>query len=1044
MIHHCEGYPTMFFNKTESCRLLADPEGPAAERYAHYDAFLNHNHRALRILSALEMLDRGAGIATLSSIQRRTADLLEEVRGLVEALCGLAGNRYRDLLPVFDHVAGELAPLLERRRFPVEGPLTLPFSELGSRHIPVAGAKSVNLARVRNELRVSAPDGFVVTTAGFDLFLRENGLLEPIEDMLAEFDPDRVESWEACRRIQEEIRRAPLPRVLTEALHREYAHLAARCGASPRVAMRSSAVGEDTEASFAGQYTSVLSVDQEGLASAYRTVVAGKYTPRAIIYRLRYGLTDAATPMAVAAVVMVRARASGVLYTVDPSHPASGKVRVDAALGLGEKVVSGTASPDVFHVDRGSLHIVRSPAEAREDDPEDGGPRRAVSDQVVQSLVEMGLKMEAHYGLPQDVEWAEDEQGRLFILQTRPLGMAAGGEERHTPDVSGLKLLFSAGQTASPGRVSGKAVVATAELDPEAARDSILIARTATPDLAPFMGRVRGLITDLGGAASHLASVAREYRVPALMDTRTATALIAEGQEITLMADEREVYLGLVPELARKLPDRGSDDERGPIGKHLRELLDRISPLNLTDPRAPEFTPGGCRTLHDLIRFAHEKAMDEMFKLSDLADASVVSRKMSANIPLSLYFIDLGGGLASGLTSCDEVRSEHIRSRPMAALWRGLTHPGITWAGAVDISARNFMALMAGSIGPENATPPEVDSYALIARDYLNLSVKFGYHYSNLDALCSDDPDANAVTLQFSGGAGTGMGKALRIEFLARVLTRLGCEVEVQGDLLQATLKGLDCPAMEELLDQTGRLLGCSRLLDLAIPSQAEVQLLTELFFKGDYDFLGRSETRLPGFYASVGEWSRTELEGQEVIVQDGSSMTGTVSCSLHSVLDTVLGGRYRKYLENRHSLHYYPVAVARNSRCEDVRIRADVRIRGGCVDLAAGLAFGLMNVGNSFVLAADASAGELQLLEFVNNIRHFRERAPMHVPMDRWLPLEITVAGREVTGSLEGRPCLAFTASQPISGYIGLWSKGDTTACFRNLEMDRKGYPGS
>jgi pyruvate,water dikinase len=342
---------------------------------------------------------------------------------------------------------------------------------------------------------------------------------------------------------------------------------------------------------------------------------------------------------------------------------------------------------------------------------------------------------------------------------------------------------------------------------------------------------------------------------------------------------------------------------------------------------------------------------------------------------------------------------------------------------------------MAGSIGPENAAPPKVDSYALVSADYLNLSVKFGYHYSNLDALCSEEPTVNAVTLQFSGGAGSGVGKALRIEFLSQVLRRLGYEVEVRGDTLQAALKGLDGPSMEALLDQTGRLLGCSRLLDLAIPSKAEAQALTELFFKEDYDFLGRSEKRLPGYYASMGEWSQSERDGQTVIVQDGAGMTSTIACTLHNALDRVVGGRYQKFLENRHARHYYPVAVKRDSRREEGRIRVDVRIAAGCVDLAAGLAFALANVGNCLVLAADANAGELQLLEFINNTRHFRARTKMDVPMDRWLKLEVAVAENRVEGTLDGRQGFTFFTERPVEGHVGLWCKGDTTAYFRNLE---------
>jgi pyruvate, water dikinase len=1023
------------FAKSDSCRLLADPEGPAAKRFRHYDAFLNHNHRALRLLAELELLDRGAGFATLASITHRTTQLLAEVRSLAAELGALAGNRYRELLQAVERVAEGLAPLIEQRRTAIEGPLTLPFPGLGPEHASLTGAKALNLARIKNELRLAAPDGFAVTTAAFDLFLRENRLLEPINAMLAAFDPDAEETDASCRRIRETICAAPLPQPLAAAIDREVRALAARHGSRPQLAVRSSAVGEDTEASFAGQYTSVLPVDADAVASAYKTVLASKYTPRAITYRLRYGLTDAATPMAVAVVVMIQPRASGVLYTVDPSLPNAGQARIDAASGLGEQVVGGSASPDVFRVDRKSLQIVQRPIPPKPDDSDPKSPRPVVGEETVIALAEHGLKMERHFGAPQDIEWAEDEHGALFFLQARPLGLTNGDETPPAPEVSGLKLLLSAGQTASPGRVSGTALLAAADLKPAAADNAILIARAAAPDLAPLMGRVRGLITDLGGVASHLASVAREFNVPALMDAREATALITDGQEITLLADECKVYAGLVPELARKPPGRIEEDDRGPIGNHLRELLDRISPLNLTDPKSPEFSPSGCRSLHDVIRFAHEKAMEEMFNLSELADASVVSRKMSANIPLSIYFIDLGAGLARELTSCDEILPEHIRSKPMAALWRGLTHHGITWSGAVEISARNFMALMAGSIGPENAAPPNVDSYALVSADYLNLSVKFGYHYSNLDALCSEDANANAVTLQFSGGAGTGAGKALRMEFLSQVLKRLGYEVEVRGDTLQAALRGLDGPSMEAVLDQTGRLLACSRLLDLAIPSQTEVQALTELFFKEEYDFLGRSEKRLPGYYASVGEWSQTQLDGQTVIVQDGAGMTGTVACTLHNALDRVVGGRYRKFLENRHARHYYPVAVKRDSRWEEGRIRADVRIAAGCVDLAAGLAFSLANVGNCLVLAADAGAGELQLLEFINNTRHFRARAKMEIPMDRWLRLEVRAAGTKIEGALDGRIGLEFTADRPVEGHAGLWCKGDTTAYFRNLK---------
>jgi pyruvate,water dikinase len=1021
------------FSKGESCRLLADPEGPAAARYRHYAAFLEHNHRALALQAELELLDRGAGFATALSVARRVRELLAAVRGMLDALEGIAPGRYADLAPAFERVARELAPLLVRERPAIEGPLALPFSALAAAHLGLAGAKAVNLARARNELGLPAPDGFVVTTAGSDRFLRENRLLEPIEAMLGAFDPDDPENDARCREVQDRIRAAPLPESLAAAVDAQYRELSARAGGAPLVAVRSSAVGEDTAASFAGQYRSVLSVPAAGVAAAFREVLASKYAPAAVVYRLRYGLTDAATPMAAAVVAMIRARASGVLFTLDPGRPSGGRARIDAVLGPGEQVVGGSATPDVFLVDRERLAVVESRIR-----PKAGGAGRrpAVAAEALARLAAMGLALERLFGGPQDVEWVEDEGGSLFILQARPLAASegGGGERPAAIDLTRLAPILAGGETASPGRVSGRAVRAAAGLAPAAVENAILVARTAAPELAPLLGRARGLITDFGGAASHLASVARECRIPALVGTGEATAKIADGEEITLCADEAAVYRGLVPELARRPPASPAADERGPIGGRLRALLDRIAPLNLTDPAAPEFTPAGCRTLHDLIRFAHEKATAEMFYLSELAGGSVVSRRMSANLPLAIHFVDLGGGLEAGLTTCDEIRPEHIRSRPMAALWRGLSHPGVTWSGTVELSGRNLLALMAGSIGPENAAPPRIDSYALVSGDYLNLSVKFGYHYANIDARLTDEPGGSGVALQFAGGAGTAAGKALRIEFLAAVLSRLGFVVEVRGEALRAEMRGLDAAAAEAALDQTGRLLGASRLLDLAIPSRAEVEALTELFFKGEYDFLGRSETRLPGYYASVGDWFRQASAGGEVIVQDGAAMTGTVACTLHHTLERVLGGRYRRFLEERHARHYTPTAVKRDSRRGDGRIRLAVRIAGGCVDLAAGVAFGWRRVGNCLVLAADAAAGELQLLVFVDHVRGFLARAAAPIPVGRWLELEVAVAGARVTGALEGRVLLEATLPLPVEGFVGLWSKGDTTAHFRGL----------
>ena len=168
------------------------------------------------------------------------------------------------------------------------------------------------------------------------------------------------------------------------------------------------------------------------------------------------------------------------------------------------------------------------------------------------------------------------------------------------------------------------------------------MARVASPDYAALMGKIRGIITDVGSVASHLASVAREFGVPAIFDAGRATTILKDGDAITMMADTTTVYQGIVPELAESAKPMKSFIFESPVHRRMKAVLDKISPLNLTDPKHPSFSPEGCRTLHDIIRFAHENAMKEMFGLSGQDKKDVTAVKLTANFPLSLYCIDLG------------------------------------------------------------------------------------------------------------------------------------------------------------------------------------------------------------------------------------------------------------------------------------------------------------------------------------------------------------------------------------------------------------------
>jgi len=571
--------------------------------------------------------------------------------------------------------------------------------------------------------------------------------------------------------------------------------------------------------------------------------------------------------------------------------------------------------------------------------------------------------------------------------------------------------------------------------------NAILVARTASPDYASLMGRINGLITDVGSITSHLASVAREFGVPALLDAGAATRTLVNGQEITLVADAAAVYQGVVIALAENALPTRRHIINSPMHTRLRAVLDKLSPLNLTDPQSLDFTPSGCQTLHDVIRFAHERAMYEMFGLTEAGPGETVAARLTTNIPFPLYFIDLGGGLSEGLTTCDEVTSENLESVPMKAVWRGLSHPGINWTGGIAVGARDFLTLMARGMSQRPGELPGGDSFAVISREYANLSAKFGYHYANLDAMVGDRPEDNYFSLQFSGGAGTQAGRSLRLSFLGEVLIRLGCKLRITGDLLDASMRGLAAADMEVVLDQLGRLLGASRLLDVAIASKADVDRMVAAFFRGDYDFFRLSqENRLADFYTPTGVWRRVTQEGRSLILEDGSGYGWGVSSGLASFMGRIVGVNYKKFLDNIGAYFYFPLAIAKESLVTDAVLRVRAQVSAGKIDQVAGLAFAIRDVGNYFVLRINALEDNFALFEYVNSKRLLRFKVAAAITLGEWYEISVVVQGRTLQGYLDGELKVEYTPDRPLQGFVGLWTRADAVSFFKELVIDATG----
>lgn len=1023
------------FNPAGRCLPLAESGGRHLEHYRHFRDFLLANRQALRQLATLEMLHYGNRAFTTADIAFHYETLAGEVHRLVRSLNQLADHRFAQLEDKLRDIEARIAPLLRTRAATSEVAPVLSLRAAAEVDEQDVGGKAGHLATIAAGGTLPIPVGFVVTATGYHQFLRANGLDQLVLDELATLAPNDPRLYEVSARLGELILAAEVPPGLAELIHSHYQRLCEEHGGEMLLAVRSSAVREDSQASFAGQYRSLLNVPKSGLLHAYKEVVASSFSPQVINYRRANAIEISETPMCVLFLEMVEAEISGVLYTVDPSGQDASTLLIEAVAGLGEALVDGSVLADRYLCDKSTGRLKeRHLSPHLGETPE----KRELDHQELSRLLEAGLALERSFAGPQDIEWAIDTERRLFLLQCRPLHVDDQPQEILAPPEN--QALTREGEVASSGVAAGPVFIFREGHRPaDIPEGAVVVARTASPRLAEAMERVAALITEVGSSMCHLASVAREMGVPMAVNVLNAARLLAAQPTVTVYAGKDfALYPGVLT-----TPETGKRGLRrrlaaGPMQQKLRAVLDHLSPLHLTDPGSPEFTPENCASLHDIIRFAHEQAVREMFALSALAEERAAVR-LSSHLPLELHLLDLGGGLAEGLTTCDKVGPEHFHSQPLQALWRGFCHPGINWSGTMQVDKSGFLARLAAPATAEFGPEPGGASYALIAADYLNFSIKFGYHYATLDTLCSEDADHNYLSLQFSGGAGSYYGKTLRLQFLGRILTDLGCSLEVQGDLLEAGLSRLPAGELLDKLDHLGRLLACSRLLDMVIANQEDVDRLAEEFLQGNYDLLGYSATRqkLPGFHTHLGNWRLTEDQGTPCWLADGSRWLNPLASSLSGAMGKILGKAYQEMLDSIGLFHYFPLAVAKDGPFDGTTIALDIKALAGRIDQAGGLVLAIRDIGNYLVLRLNVLEQNLILFEFVDNRRVARASTAVTLSLDTWYTLEVRLERQRVCCFLDREERFAYFPERSPSGYVGLWSKADSVVLFKGLRFD-------
>ncbi len=457
------------------------------------------------------------------------------------------------------------------------------FEQLRMTDVGEVGGKNASLGEMISQLAASGvrvPGGFATTAAAYRQFLAYQGLADRINAALDALDVDDVDALlKTGAQIRQWVVGTPFPPALEAEIKHHYDALTATGGPDASFAVRSSATAEDLpDASFAGQQETFLNIQgYDNILHAIKEVFASLYNDRAIAYRVHKGFAHAEVALSAGIQRMVRSDtgAAGVMFTLDTESGFKDVVFVTASYGLGETVVQGAVNPDEFYVHKPTLAAGKPSVIRRNlgsklikmvfaEQMKAGKSTRTVdvdeaerhvysitNDDVLE-LARYAMIIEKHYGRPMDIEWGKDgRDGKLYILQARP-------ETVKSQEAAGSRIekfrLKQFGKVLASGRAIGqkigvgpvRVVKDPAEMNRVQPGD-VLVADMTDPNWEPVMKRASAIVTNRGGRTCHAAIIARELGIPAIVGCGDATAVLEEGEAVTVSCAEGDtghVYRG--------------------------------------------------------------------------------------------------------------------------------------------------------------------------------------------------------------------------------------------------------------------------------------------------------------------------------------------------------------------------------------------------------------------------------------------------------------------------------------------------------------------
>lgn len=812
------------------------------KNFALFLELLEQNNNVLGIMGDMEEKSQGEYLFDIHYIRESLTEIRSGIIQIINIMVALGGEQYEALRLRFNEIDSVLGTVLPGQQPIKKDSLTVSFDRLNRNRAYSVGSKNAQLGEMKARLNMPVPEGFAITARAYKHFVDANDLQARISRRIDSLD---IKSYDDLVRISEEIREmisaSPVPLDLVSSILQSYRKLIMRTSHG-MISMRSSAIGEDTLFSFAGQYASYLNVREEELINKYREILASKFTPQAIYYFLSHSLSEAELAMSVGCVSMINAKASGVVYSRDPIDPKDDSIIINSIFGLGKYIVNGRLAPDEFRISRDSGKIIysriaRKPVRlinhpdggaVEEAIPEDEQRDSSVTEKHLQELREYALKLEQHYRMPQDIEWAIDKRDKLFLLQSRPLQVMRLKSDTIHLDTSRKKKIMTGRTTVCPGAGSGPIYHVSSFSDlPDVPKGAVLVTHHPFPGLITIMSKVSAIVSRIGGLASHMATIAREYYVPTIAGVPEYKNL-KSGHIVTVDATEKAIYADKHDDIVRaRKPELDLFEDSG-IHRVLDRVLDLVTPLRLLHPADEDFLPENCISFHDITRFAHQKSMEEMFRRAqEMESKESLGYKLKSELPVDMSVIYLDRELSSDVRKRYATEND-INATPMKSFWAGIKKEG--WPVKPALPA--FTKGLGTGLTLKTKNDYSEYSFAVLGSEYMMLSLRMGYHFMTVEAMQTDETGNNYINMQYKDGGATLDRRLRRIELLKNILAQMGFSQQKKGDFLNAGISYQDKEVIDEKLFLLGRLTMKTKQLDMALSNDEIAKWYTQDFIK--------------------------------------------------------------------------------------------------------------------------------------------------------------------------------------------------------------------